>query len=354
MATEASAESPSIREVARRAGVSVATVSRVLNATGPVREETRRRVLECVDALGYVPHSAARSLSLRKTQHIGVVLPDLHGEFFSELIRGIDRAARRAGYHVLISGSHSDADEIEAVLRALHGRVDGLILMPMGLQPDVRRARLPRRLPVVLLNDSDPDTEHDSIRIDNRGGARSATEHLIDLGHRRIAVVRGPEDNSDAAERLAGFRDALAARDVAFDPEWLLAGDFREESGYRAGTLLARSPTRPTAVFATNDAMAIGCLAALRERGLSVPADLALVGFDDIPIARFLDPPLTSVRVAIAELGARAIERLLATIEGANGSTRHHEIVAATLVVRASTSPLPDPDDRPQPREERA
>lgn len=343
MASEATAESPSIREVARRAGVSVATVSRVINATGPVREETRSRVLACVEALGYVPHSAARSLSLRRTQHIGVVLPDLHGEFFSELIRGIDRAARRAGYHVLISGSHSDADEIEAVLRALHGRVDGLILMPMGLQPDVRRARLPRRLPIVLLNDADPDTEHDSIRIDNRGGARSATEHLIDLGHRRIAVVRGPEDNSDAAERLAGCRDALAARGVPFDPDWLLEGDFREESGYRAGTILARSASPPTAVFATNDSMAIGCLAALREGGLAVPGDVALVGFDDIPIARFLDPPLTSVRVAIAELGSRAIARLLATIDGAPGAARHHEILAATLVVRASTSPVPVP-----------
>jgi LacI family transcriptional regulator len=344
MAPETSAESPSIREVARQAGVSVATVSRVLNQTGPVRDETRQRVLERVASLGYVPHSAARSLSLRRTQSIGVVLPDLHGEFFSELIRGIDRVARRAGYHVLVSGSHSDPAEIEAVLRALHGRVDGLILMPMGLQADVRRARLPRRLPVVLLNDSDPDTEHDSIRIDNRGGARSATEHLIELGHRRIAFVCGPAHNSDAAERLAGFRDALAARGFAVLPEDLLEGDFREDSGYRAGSLLARRASpRPTAVFAANDAMAIGCRSALREHGLAVPGDVALVGFDDIPIARFLDPPLTSVRVAIAELGSRAMERLLQAAEPGSATARHHEIVAATLVVRASTSPVASP-----------
>jgi LacI family transcriptional regulator len=193
-------------------------------------------------------------------------------------------------------------------------------------------------MPIVLLNESDPRGGHDSIRIDNRGGARSATEHLLELGHRRLAMIRGPEENSDAAERLQGFRDALAAHGLAAEPRWLLEGDFREESGYRAGAALAGLEPRPTAVFAANDAMAIGCLQALRERGLAVPADVALAGFDDIPISRFLSPPLTSVRVAIAEMGGRAMERLIQAIERDPATPRHHEVVAATLVVRASTS----------------
>lgn len=338
MVPETTTESPSIRVVARAANVSVATVSRVLNGTGPVRDATRRRVLEAVEELAYVPHSAARSLSTRRTQSVGVLLPDLHGEFFSELIRGIDLTARRAGFHVLVSGSHSDPAEVEAVLRTLHGRVDGLIVLATGLSGDVRAARLPRRMPIVLLNESDPRGGHDSIRIDNRGGARSATEHLLELGHRRLAMIRGPEENSDAAERLQGFRDALAAHGLAAEPRWLLEGDFREESGYRAGAALAGLEPRPTAVFAANDAMAIGCLQALRERGLAVPADVALAGFDDIPISRFLSPPLTSVRVAIAEMGGRAMERLIQAIERDPATPRHHEVVAATLVVRASTS----------------
>ncbi|KAB2967769.1 MAG: LacI family transcriptional regulator [Thermoanaerobaculia bacterium] len=338
MAPETTTESPSIRVVARAAGVSVATVSRVLNGTGPVRDETRRRVLDAVEALAYVPHSAARSLSTRRTSSVGVLLPDLHGEFFSELIRGIDLTARRAGYHVLVSGSHSEPAEVEAVLRTLHGRVDGLIVLATGLSGDVRGARLPRRLPIVLLNDPQPRPAHDSIRIDNRGGARSATEHLLELGHRRVAMICGPEDNTDAAERLQGFQEALAARGLAAEPRWLLEGDFREESGHRAGAALAALDPRPTAVLAANDAMAIGCLSALRERGLAVPGDVALAGFDDIPISRFLSPPLTSVRVAIAELGGRAMEQLIHAIERDPATPRHHEVVAATLVVRASTS----------------
>jgi len=329
---------PSIRQVAAAAGVSVATISRVLNGKGPVRAETRERVLATVDRLGYVPHSAARSLSTRRTRNVGVVLPDLHGEFFSELIRGIDLAARPAGYHVLVSGSHSDPGDLQEVLDALHGRVDGLVVMTPGLGSGQPMARLPAGLPVVLLNSDDPTAAHDSIRIDNRGGARSATEHLLEIGHRRIGMICGPADNSDAAERLAGYRDALTARGVPLALELLMPGDFREESGYHAGARLSKLVPPPTAILAANDTMAIGCLAALRERGLAVPEDMALAGFDDIPIARYLTPALTSVRIAIADLGARALERLLEAIERPAGRPRHHDVVAATLVVRASTA----------------
>lgn len=340
---------PSIRQVAQAAGVSVATVSRVLNAKGPIRDETRRRVLETVERLGYVPHSAARSLSTRRTLSIGVLLPDLHGEFFSELIRGIDLAARRAGYHVLVSGSHSDPAEIQAVLQALHGRVDGMIVMTPATALAAAATRLPRGVPVVLLNSPGLPAEHDSIRVDHRGGARSVTEHLLDLGHRRIAMICGPAENADAADRLRGFLEAHAARGLEPVSDLLVAGDFREDSGYRAGAILAGVAPRPTAIFAANDAMAIGCLAALRDRGLAVPADIALAGFDDIPIARYLTPALTSVRVAIAELGARALERLLGSIAAESDRSRHHEVVAATLVVRASTAAPPARSEAHQP-----
>jgi LacI family transcriptional regulator len=338
--------------VARHAGVSVATVSRVLNGKGPVREETRGRVREAVAALDYVPHSAARSLSTRRTMSVGVLLPDMHGAFFSELVRGIDLAARSVGYHVLVSGSHSDPAETVAVLQALHGRVDGLVLMTPGLGAEWLRAALPRRVPVVLLNEA-IDREggdagerpaaraggrHHSLRVDNRLGARLAVEHLLTLGHRSIAFVGGPAGNSDAAERLLGYRHALAAARVPQERRVELDGDFGEESGVRAGAVLAAMEPRPTAVFAANDAMAIGCLGALRERGLRVPEDVSLVGFDDIPIARYLTPALTTVQVPITELGRRALACVLRGLEQGSGGPASHDVIAPTLAIRASAA----------------
>jgi len=333
-----SSHSPSIYEVASSAGVSVATVSRVLNGTGPVSEEARRRVLHAVETLGYVPHGAARSLSTRRTMNVGVLLPDVHGAFFSEIVRGIDLAARAAGYHILVSGSHSDLAETTAVLQALHGRIDGLILLTAGIAAEWLRRTLPPRLPVVLLHNSGEEGEHDSIRIDNRLGARLAADHLLDLGHRRIALICGPPGNADAQERRTGFREALAARGLAVQPRLELPGDFREESGFRAGERLAGQANPPTAIFAANDAMAIGCLAALRGRGLRVPDDVSLVGFDDIPIARYLTPALTTVQVPIAEIGGRALDRLVETLQSGREAAKRHDVVTLTLAVRASTA----------------
>ena len=331
-----------IRDVARESGVSVATVSRVINAKGTVRQETAHRVLETVRRLGYTPHHGARSLTTRRTRTLGVVLPDMHGDFFSEIIRGIDLAARAAGYHVLVSGSHSDLTELSSLLETLHGRIDGLVLMTPGDGGDSLRPSLPRRIPTVLLNDPGDDAAHDSIRVDNRRGARLAVDHLLDLGHRRIALIAGPAGNSDAAERCRGYRDAFAARGRGAEPGPELPGDFREESGFRAGIALATRGDRPTAVFASNDAMAIGCLAALRSHGLRVPEDVSLVGFDDIPIARFLTPALTTVRVPIAEVGGRAVERLLQLIEDGVRTFQAHEVVLPSLALRESVAPVPE------------
>lgn len=314
----------------------MATVSRVLNGKGPVSAPTRQRVLAAIERIGYLPNGAARSLITRQTRTIGVLLPDVHGEFFSELIRGIDLAARRAGFHLLVSGSHSELAETEAVLRALHGRVDGLILMTPGLDGERLRRSLPRRLPVVLLNHAGPDWGYDVLRVDNSGGARAVVAHLIGLGHRRLAMLTGPADNADAVERLRGFREGLAKCQTPGVEATELAGDFSEEAGYRAGLTLAEMRPRPTAVFAANDAMAIGCLSALRERGLEVPHSVAIAGFDDIPIARFVTPPLTSVRVAIAELGDRAMARLLRALAGQSSELPLQELIPTRLVVRSS------------------
>lgn len=331
-----------IKEVAREAGVSVATVSRVLNEKGPVRDETRQRILEVAGRLGYSPNAAARSLSTRKTGTIGVLLPDLYGEFFSEVIRGLDLAARRSGYHILVSSSHSDRSEVEAVLRTLRGRVDGLIVMSPEAGAVTLQANLPASLPIVLLNARAEGSSFDSINLDNYGGAAAMVRHLAGLGRRRIAHVKGAPGNNDALERLMGYRDAM--RSLFGATEALeLEGDFSEESGDRAGREILRMNPRPDAVFAANDAMAIGLLHAFQKAGVKVPEEVAVAGFDDIPIARFLTPALTTVGVAIADLGACAIERLLEVMKRGDAREGQHEVLPTTLVVRGSCGGVSSP-----------
>jgi len=333
--------SVTIKQVARRAGVSVATVSRVLNDKGPVAEETRRRIREVAEKLRYVPHGAARSLITNKTNTLGVLLPDIYGEFFSEIIRGMDHAARGRGYHLLVSSSHGDKGEIEAVLRATRGRVDGLIVMSPDVDVQTLQANLPETLPIVMLNCRANGTVFDSITVDNYVGAFEMVRHLAGLGHRRIALVKGPPNNYDARERLRAYRDATRALSIERSKELEIDGDFTEEAGHRAGERIAALKPRPTAIFATNDAMAIGVLSALHEAGLDIPREMSVAGFDDIPICRFISPPLSTVHVAIPELGGRAIERLIHAIETKNTHRRRQEMLPTTLIVRSSCGALP-------------
>jgi LacI family transcriptional regulator len=337
-----------IHDVAAQAGVSVATVSRVLNGKEVVREETQRQVLAAAEALRYVPNVAARSLSIRRSHTIGILLPDVHGEFFSEVIRGIDVAARSEGYHILVSGSHSDVDEMLEVLEAMRGRVDGLVVMA----PDVARTSLhrslPSDLPLVLL--SSTDEGRDAVTIDNYGGARAMMRHLAELGHVRIAFLKGPVHNMDARERLRGYRQGMrqgmrglgvtAVRELRGLRRQEIGGDFTEASGYAAVLELLAMTPRPTALFAANDSMAVGALAALAEAGVRVPEEISVTGFDDIPIARYVSPPLTTIRVDIADLGRRAFGLLLdalSTPETPALASERRDCVTTNLVVRKSS-----------------
>lgn len=342
-----------IRDVARAAGVSVATVSRALNDSGSVLPETRQRIVEAARALRFTPSGAARSLITRRTDTIGALLPDLHGEYFSELIRGIDQAARARGLHLLVSSSHGDAGEAAAALRAMNGRVDGLLVMSPHADADFLADNLPVRRPAVLVNCGAGLPGHARFVVDNHGGALAMTRHLVAAGRRRVAFITGPDGNHESQERLRGYRDGLrpGMREIVF------AGDFTQESGWLAGRRIAQARPRPDAVFAGNDMMAIGCLAALNEAGLRVPDDLALAGFDDIPIARYVAPALTTIRVPIAELGAAALEALARAVEStppvdanadpaamAAGPTT---VIPVELVVRRSSGTGPPPTPSP-------
>jgi LacI family transcriptional regulator len=326
-----------IKDVAREASVSVATVSRALNGHENVAEGVRRHVVETASRLRYQPHAAARSLSSRRTQTIGVVLPDLYGEFFSELIRGIDVVARARRQHLLVSSYHGHPEEQGEALRAMRGRVDGLlVLSPYADRPGFLTDNLPNSLPAVLINTHLPDATYPVLSIDNFGGAMAMTRHLVEAGHRRIAFIGGPEDNFDARERLRGYRSALAERLPKVEPVEL-PGDFDESSGYEAGKRILAAQPRPDAVFAANDMMALGCLYAFNEAGVKVPGDIALAGFDDIPLARFVHPTLTTMRVSIAELGGMALSRLLTAIETGGAEDLTPQTLVPELIVRESS-----------------
>ncbi len=342
---EAYPDGVTIREVARRAGVSVATVSRVLNNSGPASEAARHRIHAAAAELRYTPHGAARSLITRKTRTLGVLLPDIYGDFFSEVIRGIDQAVRTHDHHLLVSGSHNDTAEIEAALQAMRGRVDGLIVMSPGIDAPALAANLPENLPVVLLNCRPHGSSFDTLNIDNFAGAYAVTRHLVAVhGHRCVALIKGAERNYDAQERLRGYRAALEESGAECSQSWEIAGDFTESAGYAAVAGILELKPRPTAIFAANDAMAIGALSALREAGMRVPEDLAIVGFDDIPITRYVSPPLTSIQVAISEFGTRAVEQLMRASAAKNQHPRQQQILPTTLVVRRSCGCTPAAD----------
>ena len=321
-----------IKDVARATGLSVATVSRAMNGAPNILPETKQRVLDAAATLRFTPSGAARSLITRRTDTIGALLPDLYGEFFSEFIRGIDQAARAKGLHLLVSSSHGDADEAAVALRAMNGRVDGLLVMSPHADARFLSHNLPAGLPAVLVNTGASLPGHARFVIDNFGGAQAMTRHLGASGRKRIAFLTGPGGNPDATERLRGYRAALrkGARELLF------AGSFTEESGWAAGQQIAQARPRPDAVFAANDMMAIGCLAALTAAGLRVPEDIALGGFDDIPIARYVAPALTTIRVPIAELGAAALDALAKAIEAPGGKPGRTKVLPVELVIRLS------------------
>ena len=335
-----------IKDVARVAGVSVATVSRVLNGSAPVLEPTRRRILDAARELRFTPNASARSLSMRRTAALGVVLPDLHGEFFSELLRGIDRTAQTQGRHLLVSSSHHGARGMSEALRAMHGRVDGLIVMA----PDVPAAglveALPHTIPTVLVNcalvTAPPDLRVDSLAVDNYGGSVAMVEHLASLGHKRIAFIAGAAQNEDAAERERGYREAMKRLGLEVSRSQEVRGDFSEEGGRAAAIKLMDLATPPTAIFAANDMMALGAIACVRERGLRVPEDVSVTGFDDIPTARYITPPLTTVRVDVEALGALATTMLVERMSGESASavagarSTSRKIVPSMLVIRGS------------------
>lgn len=331
-----------IRDVAREAAVSVASVSRVLSGGANVRPAMRARVQEAATRLGYVPHAGARMLSRRaRTFTIGVILPDMHGEFFSELLRGMDEAASDEGLQLLLSTMHADPDRAARALRSMRGRVDGVAVMTPQVDADVLLSHLPAGVPALLINGARESHAGPAIHVDGEAGALAAVRHLIAGGRRRIVHVAGPADNRDAIARVTGYSRGLA--EAGLTPR-VLPGSFRQEAGGRAVAALLAEDAAFDAIFAANDQTAIGAMLALREAGLDVPGDVAVAGFDDIPLAALIVPGLTTMRADAAGIGTAAVRRL-AAIAGGRPDDAVSRVVPV-LVPRGSTDPIADPENR--------
>ena len=336
-----------IYEVARRAGVSASTVSRVLSRPGVVSPDTRRKVLELVEQMGYAPNSVARNLRTRRSNKILVTVPDISNPFFSLIIQGIEGAAQRAGYTVLLGNTQHDERHEDRYARMLKRKeADGLIFLGHRLPKaaaELVAEMAPRCPPVVHGCEYSPSLGVASVHIDNIMAAGDAMDHLYGLGHRRIAVITGPLVSPLSRDRLHG----VIARARAYQAEselMIRTGDFSLESGAAIAECVLAGRDRPTAVFCFSDEMAIGVIAAAKRHRLDVPGALSVVGFDDIRFARHIDPPLTTIAQPMHEIGERTVRLLLSILKGdeitpVSVTLPHH------LTLRASTAP-PAPDAR--------
>jgi DNA-binding LacI/PurR family transcriptional regulator len=330
-----------IFEVARSAGVSIATVSRVANRSGGVRPRTAARVRAAMDRLGYRPHALARGLAARRSHTIGLLITDITTPYFPDIVRGAQESAEAAGYVVLLGdASVHTASEDLLVRRLLEQRIDGLIVASSRTTDEYARQLRSEDIPVVCINGTVGQFAH-AVQIDQRAGARLAVDHLADLGHRRIAHITGPTGLPTRAERLAAFRSALREKGIPSDPALIATGVASIDEASTATSRLLALLDPPTAVFTYNDRLAVGTYKAIRAAGLEIGPDVSVVGFDDVPLTEWLEPPLTSVRQPRREMGRTAVEILLAALSGEPAPDL--VVVQPTLVVRSST-------DRPRKR----
>ena len=321
--------------VAERSGVSPSTVSRILNGTAVVSDEKRESVERAIADLGFVPNPVARGLAGGRTLSVGVVTQAIDSPFYGIALRGIEDELDKAGYSALFVSGHWNADEEARCIATLRARrVDGIIVLTGRLSDAALRA-CARALPVVVTGRTLKAPGLVALNFDNAAGARMATEHLIGLGHRRIAFIAGDPAHPDAVERHQGYRDALEAAGIEYQAGLVAPGHFHEESGRQAMEYLLQGRRRFTAVFAANDQMAFGAALALHQHGLRIPEDMSLVGFDDLAASTFMLPPLSTVRQPGYELGVLATQAMLQLLAG--GKPRI-EVPAPRFVARESTA----------------
>jgi LacI family transcriptional regulator len=335
---------PTIRDVAKRAGVAPITVSRVINNSGYVSKETREHVEAAIAELGYVPNILARSLRSKKTHTLALVLTDITNPFWTTVARGVEDAANDGGFSVILCNTdESEIEQAKYLTVLLQKRVDGILLVPARSTAEPVELIQKQGVPVVVLDRRVPHGQVDVVRGDSEGGAYWLVRLLLTLGHRRIAILAGPQTVSTAVDRVAGYRRALAEASLDASVELIYYGEYTQRGGYEMVQQALTTTPWPTALFAANNFIAIGALKALRDAGLRVPEDMALVCFDDLPA---IDPFLTVAAQPAYEMGQRATELLLARLSGQTPQEYQEIVLPTEMIVRSSSGP---PQDRQSP-----
>jgi LacI family transcriptional regulator len=331
---------PTLADVANHAGVSTMTASRALNGRSGVAQSTRDRVLAASKALGYVANISARGLVGGRMNILGMVVPDLATQYTGEVVAGAGNAANELGFDLLLYTTSSDLGrERERAVLLTNGLADGILAVLPQDPENVLGALSKSGMPVVIVDHRGAVTNLPAIATDNYAGARLAVEHLVALGHRRIGFLEGMGGVDCSRERLRGYREGLINAGIKFDPKLVRPGEFRQPAGFQATTVLLEQSSPPTAIFAANDLSAFGAIEAIKERGLRVPDDVSVVGFDDIPMASQVFPALTTIRQPLHEMGATAVKLLASMVSGLNPITQRIKL-PTELIVRASTGPV--------------
>jgi DNA-binding LacI/PurR family transcriptional regulator len=330
-----------MRQIAERADVSIGTVSHVINGTAKVRDKLRLRVLEAIRSLGYHPSQLGRGLRRNQTSMLGMIIPDITNPFFPAVVRGVEDVAYKRSYRVVLCNTDNDPKKEISYLNDLRAYSPaGLLVIPAAEShiTTLLRSVATSGPPVVCIDRRPTGWNGDVVVVANEEGSYAATQHLLRMGHRHLAVITGPVHLTNAVERLKGFRRALAEERVSIEPEYIQEARFDRRSGYQAAMRLLRMVPRPTAIFACNDLMALGVFLAARELNLACPDDLSIVGFDNLDFAEFTDPALTTVHQPGYQLGATAARLLLERIDGSKQRVKR-VVLSTELKVRHSAAP---------------
>ncbi len=337
MTTAGHSQRATISDVAKHAGVSIATVSRVINQTAPVASETAERVYNAVAELDYTPHAAARGLASNKTNTLGLLLPMIGGSYFSPMLRGIEKAVSQNGMALLIYSMQTDVHQSARLNLPLGGHnSDGLLVFTNSLSDADLQRMYKRNFPLVLLHQTPPaNLNIPSVTVENKAGSRKLVEHLIEVhGCRRIGFLAGPEEHEDSKWRQMGYLEALTAHNIPFNPELVANGGFNENDARSAVEQWLLKGMELDAIFAGDDDAATGVITALKRAGKRIPQDIAVVGFDDLPLSRHLSPPLTTVRAPIEQVGQEAANQLIRLIR--TGQATSLVILPTELIIRQS------------------
>ncbi|EKD87878.1 MAG: hypothetical protein ACD_35C00158G0001 [uncultured bacterium] len=332
---------PTIREVATLAGVAPITASRVINDSGYASEDVRQRVKQAAEKLNYVPNVLARSLKSKRTHTLALVITDITNPFWTTVARGVEDAASEKDYNVIFCNTDESAQKQKAYLQTLiQKQVDGVLLVPASSDENPIEFLRQQNVQVVLLDRSLANTEVDVVRCDSKGGAYQLIKLLMKLGHRKIAILRGPIGVSSAEDRMAGYQLALQETGLETSDQLIFSGEFSVESGYQMTKKLLLMSPRPTAMFASNNFIAIGALKALRDAQVDVPGEMSVVGFDDLPLALVVDPFLTVADQPAYDMGRLATQRLLEHLDGKTIQEFQETILPVSIIERKSTKAI--------------